>query len=59
VACTLGTKISVRHRGGRQVSFADETSYLSQDIGEVDPAVARLLRAELERQTDTLEMIAS
>jgi glycine hydroxymethyltransferase len=41
------------------VSFADETSYLSQDIGEVDPDVAQLLRAELERQADTLEMIAS
>jgi len=41
------------------VSFADESSYLSQDIGEVDPEVARLLRAELERQAETLEMIAS
>ena len=41
------------------MSFADESSYLSQDIGEVDPDVARLLRAELERQADTLEMIAS
>jgi glycine hydroxymethyltransferase len=41
------------------VSFADESSYLSQDIGEVDPEVARLLRAELERQSETLEMIAS
>ena len=46
-------------RGGNQVSFADETSYLSQDIGEVDPEVAQLLRAELDRQADTLEMIAS
>jgi glycine hydroxymethyltransferase len=41
------------------VSFADETSYLSQDISEVDPDVARLLRAEAERQAETLEMIAS
>ncbi len=41
------------------MSFADESSYLSQDIGEVDPEVARLLRAELERQSETLEMIAS
>jgi len=41
------------------VSFADETSYLSQDISEVDPEVARLLRAEAERQAETLEMIAS
>ena len=41
------------------MSFADESSYLSQDIGEVDPEVARLLRAELERQAETLEMIAS
>jgi glycine hydroxymethyltransferase len=41
------------------VSFADETSYLSQDISEVDPEVARLLRAEGERQAETLEMIAS
>jgi glycine hydroxymethyltransferase len=41
------------------VSFADESSYLSQDIGEVDPDVARLLRAEVERQAETLEMIAS
>ena len=41
------------------MSFADESSYLSQDIGEVDPDVARLLRAEVERQAETLEMIAS
>jgi glycine hydroxymethyltransferase len=41
------------------VSFADESSYLSQDIGDVDPDVARLLRAEVERQAETLEMIAS
>ena len=41
------------------MSFADETSYLSQDISEVDPEVARLLRAEAERQAETLEMIAS
>ena len=41
------------------MSFADETSYLSQDIGEADPEVARLLVAELERQSETLEMIAS
>ena len=41
------------------MSFADETSYLSQDISEVDPEVARLLRAEGERQAETLEMIAS
>ncbi len=41
------------------MSFFDEDSYLSRDIAEADPAVARLLRAELERQSDTLEMIAS
>ena len=41
------------------MSFADQTSYLSQDISEVDPDIARLLNAELERQSDTLEMIAS
>ena len=41
------------------MSFIDDDSYLSQDISEVDPAVARLLRAEAERQADTLEMIAS
>jgi glycine hydroxymethyltransferase len=41
------------------VSFFDDDSYLSQDIADADPAVARLLRAELERQSDTLEMIAS
>ncbi len=41
------------------MSFADQTSYLSQDISEVDPDVAGLLNAELERQSDTLEMIAS
>jgi glycine hydroxymethyltransferase len=41
------------------VSFIDEDSYLSQDIGEVDPEVARILRAEVERQSETLEMIAS
>ena len=41
------------------MSFFDEDSYLSRDINEADPAIARLLRAELERQADTLEMIAS
>jgi glycine hydroxymethyltransferase len=41
------------------VSFADEESYLSQDIADADPAVAALLRAELARQSETLEMIAS
>jgi glycine hydroxymethyltransferase len=41
------------------VSFFDEDSYLSRDIAEADPAVARLLRAELERQSEALEMIAS
>jgi glycine hydroxymethyltransferase len=41
------------------VSFIDDDSYLSQDISEADPEVARLLRAEAERQADTLEMIAS
>jgi glycine hydroxymethyltransferase len=41
------------------VSFADEDSYLSQDIADADPEVARILRAEAERQGETLEMIAS
>jgi len=41
------------------VSFTDQSSYLSQDIGECDPEIAALLRAEAERQTQTLEMIAS
>ena len=41
------------------MSFIDDDSYLSQHMSEVDPAVARLLRAEAERQADTLEMIAS
>jgi glycine hydroxymethyltransferase len=41
------------------VSFIDDDSYLSQDISDADPAIARLLRAEAERQSDTLEMIAS
>jgi glycine hydroxymethyltransferase len=41
------------------VSFFDPDSQLSQDITEADPAVAGLLRRELERQADTLEMIAS
>jgi glycine hydroxymethyltransferase len=41
------------------VSFIDDEGYLSQDISEADPEVARLLRAEAERQSDTLEMIAS
>ena len=41
------------------MSFIDDDSYLSQDIAEVDPAVAAILRAELERQGETLEMIAS
>lgn len=41
------------------MGFADESSYLSQDIADCDPEVARLLRAEADRQSDTLEMIAS
>jgi len=41
------------------VSFIEDDGYLSQDISEADPEVARLLVAELERQSDTLEMIAS
>jgi glycine hydroxymethyltransferase len=41
------------------VSFIDDEGYLSQDISEADPEVARLLRAEAERQAETLEMIAS
>ncbi len=41
------------------MSFTDEASYLARDIAEADPAIARLIRAELERQSATLEMIAS
>jgi glycine hydroxymethyltransferase len=41
------------------VSFTDDESYLSQDIAEADPEIARLLRAEADRQGETLEMIAS
>jgi glycine hydroxymethyltransferase len=41
------------------VSFTDDESYLSQEIAEADPEIARLLAAEAERQSDTLEMIAS
>jgi len=41
------------------VSFFDSDSHLSQPLAEADPVVAGLLRQELERQADTLEMIAS
>jgi glycine hydroxymethyltransferase len=41
------------------VSFFDDESYLSQDVADCDPAIARILRAEVERQAETLEMIAS
>ena len=41
------------------MSFIDDDSYLSQDIAEADPEIARLLAAEAERQGETLEMIAS
>ncbi|MEQ9337500.1 MAG: serine hydroxymethyltransferase [Miltoncostaeaceae bacterium] len=41
------------------MSFTDDQGYLSQDIADVDPEVAGLLRAEGARQADTLEMIAS
>jgi glycine hydroxymethyltransferase len=41
------------------VSFTDFDSYLSQDISVADPEIARLLRAELDRESETLEMIAS
>ena len=46
-------------RGTSRVSFIDDDSQLSQDISEADPTVARLIGAELDRQSDTLEMIAS
>ena len=41
------------------MSFFDSDSHLSQPLSEADPVVAGLLRQELERQADTLEMIAS
>ena len=41
------------------MGFTDETSYLGRDVADVDPAIASLLQAELERQSETLEMIAS
>ncbi len=41
------------------MSFTDDASYLSQDVHDVDPEIARLLHAEAERQSETLEMIAS
>ena len=41
------------------MSFFDPESQLSQDVSEADPAVAALMRRELERQAETLEMIAS
>jgi glycine hydroxymethyltransferase len=41
------------------VSFTADESYLSRDIADVDPAVAEILSDELERQSETLEMIAS
>ncbi len=41
------------------MSFFDPESQLSQDVSDADPAVAALLRRELERQAETLEMIAS
>lgn len=41
------------------MSFSDVEGYLSQDIADVDPLVAGMLRGEAERQSDTLEMIAS
>ena len=41
------------------MGFFDDESYLSRDIADVDPVVASILRAELDRQSGTLEMIAS
>ncbi len=41
------------------MGFSDGDSYLGKDIADVDPEVAELLREELERQSETLEMIAS
>ena len=41
------------------MSFTDFDSYLTQDVSVVDPEIARLMRAELDRQSETLEMIAS
>lgn len=41
------------------MSFSEDESYLSKDVSDVDPDIARILGAELERQSDTLEMIAS
>ncbi len=41
------------------MSFTDSDSYLGQDLADVDPDVARMIGDELDRQGDTLEMIAS
>ena len=41
------------------MGFSDETSYLGRDVADVDPAIAALLEGERERQSETLEMIAS
>lgn len=41
------------------MGFSDGDSYLGKDIADVDPEVAGLLGEELERQSGTLEMIAS
>jgi glycine/serine hydroxymethyltransferase len=43
----------------RRVSFFDDESDLSQDVGEADPEIALILGAELDRQSETPEMIAS
>ncbi|MBL6634516.1 MAG: serine hydroxymethyltransferase, partial [Thermoleophilia bacterium] len=54
----MAASSAVNSRSAR-VSFFDPESQLSQDVSEADPAVASLLRQELERQAETLEMIAS
>ncbi len=41
------------------MSFFDEDSHLAQDISDTDPVIAGLIRAERDRQSATLEMIAS
>ncbi len=41
------------------MGFSDQTSYLGRDVADVDPAIAALLDGERERQSETLEMIAS
>ena len=52
----MGWSVSSRKSGG-EVDFAGE--FMTASLSEMDPEIEGVLGRELQRQRDTLEMIAS